>query len=110
LQIETINSNINTFRPGPKLAELLQAEVFHGVQVANQLDEDTTLAQFNDIITALQTAMKSRFSDSGKSDHLNWIGFLNLHNWPVKGWRGKQLNFTSLVSGIYIRIIIINFN
>ena len=92
--MQTIDSNVivDTFSPGPKLAELVQAEVFHGVQVANELlDEDTTLARFNDIITALQTAMKSRFSDGGKSDHLNWIGFLNLRNWPVKGWRGKQL-------------------
>jgi hypothetical protein len=63
------------------------------VEVANQLHEDTTLAQFNDVINALQTAMKSRFSDSGKSEHLNWIGFLNLHNWPVRlrGWRGKNI-------------------
>ena len=93
MQAETIDSNVivDTFSPGPKLAELVQAEVFHGVQVANELDEDTTLAKFDDVITALQTAMKSRFSDGGKSDHLNWIGFLNLCNWPVKGWRGKQL-------------------
>ena len=51
MQTETIDSNVivDTFSPGPKLAELVQAEVFHGVQVANELDEDTTLARFNDV-------------------------------------------------------------
>ena len=76
-----------SFRPGPKLSELLQARVFHSVQIIGDDDpedgQDITVARFNSVITDLQTAMKSRFTPSEEADHLKCMGFLNLHNWPI---------------------------
>ena len=76
------------------MAELQKAGVFHGVHVFGADEVDTTVTCFNGLITDLQTAMKSRFTCSGDTDHLNWVGFLNLHNWPIRGWTSKQKNFT----------------
>lgn len=75
----------------------MKARVLHGVQViGNDEDADATIVRFSGVITELQDAMKSRFACSGDTDHLNWIGFVNLHNWPIRGWSGKQSSDISL--------------
>ncbi len=57
-------------------------------------EQDTTVTRFNSVITDLQTAMKSRFTPSEEVDHLKWIGFLNLRNWPINN-RGGKKSFTN---------------
>ena len=85
-----------SFRPGPKLAELLQARKFHNVQIVSddeskpENEQDTTVTQFNSVITDLQTAMKLTFTPSEEVNYLKWMGFLNLQNWPINNWRVRK--------------------
>ena len=66
------------------MADLLRANKFHNVQIIMDQEEGATVGQFTGLITELQEAMETRFAESGDTDHLNWIGFLNLYNWPIQ--------------------------
>ena len=52
------------------MADLLRANKFHNVQIIVDQEEDATVGQFTGLITELQEAMETRFTESGDTDHL----------------------------------------
>lgn len=50
---------------------------------------DQIVARFEKIVDALVSALNKRFALSDKQNHLEWISFLNLRNWPARNSEGK---------------------